>query len=146
MAASTFSKFLLCFALSCSAFSQTPPQTTDTNSSADQAPSPLNNDKATFPKLIHSEEPYFYEADRRRIRWVKATTIILITVDTSGRVKDAHVIKSSLETMKSKDADAATIIDQRCLDAVNHYRFEPATLDGKPVSVKLPVKIDVRMR
>jgi len=97
------------------------------------------------PKLIYSIEPKIAKKDRKNTRWGKTTTLIQLTIDTEGHVKNVHVIKSSLETMKSKDTEAAAIVDQSCLDAVSQYRFEPATLNAKAVPVLINVQVQVRI-
>ena len=97
------------------------------------------------PKLIYSVEPKIAKKDHKRTKWGKTITLVQITVDAEGQVQNAHVVKSSLETMKSKGTEAAAIIDQSCLDAVNQYRFEPSTLEGKPIPVLINVEIKFRI-
>lgn len=97
------------------------------------------------PKLVYSVEPKIAKKDRKHIKWGKTITLVQITVAPEGQVLNAHVVKSSLETMKSKDTEAAAIIDQSCLDAVSLYRFEPSTLEGKPIPVLINIEIKFRI-
>ncbi|MBS1799259.1 MAG: energy transducer TonB [Acidobacteria bacterium] len=140
----------LAFSATCSAASQQ--ADTATKPSAADSPSTPAPDKdgvyrvrgaVTPPKLIYSVEPKIAKKDRKYFK--SGTTLVQITVDAEGQVKNAHVIKSSLETMKSKNNDAAAIIDQSSLDAVNQYRFTPSKLDGKPVPVIVNIEINFRL-
>jgi periplasmic protein TonB len=36
-------------------------------------------------------------------------------------------------------------LDQKAIDAVNRWRFEPATLNGKPVAVEIAVEVNFRL-
>src|SRR3954453_12667002 len=80
------------------------------------------------PKVIHSVEPKIAKKDRKVAK--SGITLIQITVEKDGGVQNAHVLKSSAERMKPGNDQAAAVLDQSALDAVNQYRFEPATLDG----------------
>jgi len=94
---------------------------------------------------MRSVEPKIAKQDRKRLKWEKTSTLIQVTVDANGIVQDAHVVKSSLDSMKTQDPNVAAILDQRCLDAVNQYQFEPATLNGKPVPVLINISVAVHI-
>ena len=72
-------------------------------------------------------------------------TLIQLTVAKDGSVQNAHVFKSSAEMTKPVDAQAAAVLDQSALDAVNQYRFKPATLNGQPVSVLINIEVQFRI-
>jgi len=97
----------------------------------------------TPPKITHSVEPKLPKKDRRRLK--SGTVLVQIIVETAGQVRNVHVIKSSAETTPTKDDDVARVLDQSALDAVNQYRFELATLDGRSVPVLINVQVKFRI-
>jgi TonB family protein len=36
-------------------------------------------------------------------------------------------------------------LDQKAVEAVRHYRFKPATLQGKPVPVEVNIEVNFRI-
>jgi protein TonB len=61
----------------------------------------------------------------RKLR-LKGTVTVQLTVTETGEVIDAHVVGS-----------AGEILDQALLDAVRHWRYEPAELNGLKVKVRI---------
>jgi TonB family protein len=55
-------------------------------------------------------------------------------VTAKGKVRDLKVIRS---------LDPG--LDKQAVAAVSTWRFEPATKDGKPVAVHLPVEVTFRL-
>jgi protein TonB len=37
-------------------------------------------------------------------------------------------------------------LDESALEAVGEYRFEPATLNGKPIAVRVTVEVNFQLR
>jgi protein TonB len=72
-----------------------------------------------------------YPADARR-RGLQGRALLRVEVAASGTAVDVQVVASS----------GYSILDQAALAAVREWRFDPATLDGKPVSgaVEIPVR------
>ena len=95
------------------------------------------------PKLVHSVEPKIPKADRKKAK--SGIALIQLIVDTKGHVQNAHVLRSSAESMKPGNEKAAAVLDQSALNAVNQYSFEPGTLDGKAVSVLINVEVKFRI-
>ncbi|WP_167856738.1 energy transducer TonB [Hymenobacter aquaticus] len=63
---------------------------------------------------------------------LQGKVLVVFTVDTTGAVKDAHVIKS-----------VAPLLDEAALAAVAKLkRFEPGRQDGVPVAVSFTVPLD----
>jgi TonB family protein len=80
------------------------------------------------PKLVHAPSPkYTYAARRARL---EGDCLIALVVDTQGKPQDISV---------EKGLDKC--LDQNAMKAVKKYRFEPATMNGKPVPAR--IKIDV---
>jgi TonB family protein len=85
------------------------------------------------PRIIHT-----VEVDHNRIALTKAPgrdalVVLSMTVDEAGKPTNLKVVKS-----------ADRFMDQGVLDAVSQFRFQPATLDGQPVSI--PVTLDYHIQ
>lgn len=78
------------------------------------------------PLATSRPQPNFAPGPRRGV------LIIELTIDRDGRVKDATVLKP----LRPEDSQIA-------LEAVKQWRFQPGTLDGKPVAVLYNVVISV---
>jgi|SRR5580765_6840868 len=80
------------------------------------------------PKLISSVEPKY---PRPLFRKPKPSMVLVgLVVATDGTPKEVHVLKSG-----------GSMFDKSALEAVNQYRFEPGTRDGKPVQVQINVQV-----
>jgi TonB family protein len=82
-------------------------------------------DGVTAPKLIYSVEPEFSEKARKKK--ISGNCLVYLTVDTDGKVKDAHVLRSIADTVDKKNRAAALTLDDEAVKAALQYRFEPAT-------------------
>jgi TonB family protein len=82
---------------------------------------------------------------KERKQMMTGKTVIQIIVETDGHVRDAHVIKSIVGPTANKDDETVPMLDQKALDAVSEYRFEPATLQGKPVPVLVNVEVNFQV-
>jgi TonB family protein len=93
----------------------------------------------TPPKLIHSAEPEFTDAARRKR--IQGKCILQLIVNTDGMPENVKVIKSVGDELPAKQKKYAAGLDQNALNAVQQYRFEPALLHGQPVPVQLDVEV-----
>ena len=64
-----------------------------------------------------------------RARNVHGVVIVEVTIDVDGTVKDARVLRS------------IPMLDAAALEAVRQWRYEPTTIDGKPVPVIMTVPV-----
>jgi TonB family protein len=80
----------------------------------------------TPPRISHQVDP---QHPPRGFR-VSGTVLIGLIVRSNGDPDDVHVTRS-LEKE----------VDQCAVDAVKQWKFQPATKDGKAVSVKISVEI-----
>jgi TonB family protein len=97
----------------------------------------------TAPKLVYAAEPQFSEQARKRK--INSSALVQLVVETNGHVREIHIIKSAAENYANKnpkDRDAALSLDQKAIEAVGQYRFEPGKLNGKPVPVQLKVEVN----
>jgi hypothetical protein len=97
-------------------------------------------DGVTTPRLIYSVEPKFSEKMRKANQ--SGNCLVGITVDTDGKTKDAHFIKSTPDAKTEEQSDFALDLQDICIDTVQQYRFSPAMYQGKPVPVDLNVEIN----
>jgi protein TonB len=64
-----------------------------------------------------------------RTAGIDGIVILEVTIDTNGRVADAHVLRS------------VPLLDQAALDAVKRWAFTPARLNNEPVPVVMTVTV-----
>ncbi|MDH3402712.1 MAG: energy transducer TonB [Acidobacteriota bacterium] len=76
----------------------------------------------TRPVLVSGPRPE-YTRGARRAR-IQGVVIVEATIDTAGNVTAVKVLKP-----------LPMELDRAAVDAVKQWKFEPATLDGKPVAV-----------
>lgn len=80
------------------------------------------------PKAISAPDPSYAESARKARK--QGNVVLGLVVTPEGSVRDIEVCRS---------LDSA--LDQKAVEAVSQWRFEPATKDGKPVAVH--VRVDV---
>jgi protein TonB len=85
------------------------------------------------PEVLARVEPVYTEIARRAR--IQGVVIVETIIDPSGRVTDARVLKS-----------LPMGLSESAVDAVRQWRFKPATLDGRAVSVyfTLTVKFELQ--
>jgi protein TonB len=97
----------------------------------------------TAPKLVYSVEPHF--SKQERMQKINGSARVQLIVETDGHVREIHIIKSAAEkyaNKSQKDRDDALLLDQKFIEAVGQYRFEPGKLNGKPVPVQLNIEVN----
>jgi TonB family protein len=100
--------------------------------------------EVTLPKLIFSVEPEFTEQSRKRK--LTGDTTVKFIVNADGTVRDPHVTKSAADRYtNNKDRAAAAGLDEKALQAVSQYRFEPARFQGKPVPCWLTIEVNFQV-
>jgi len=89
-------------------------------------------DGVKAPRLLSKIEPEYTE--EARDAKVSGTAILKIVVAADGEVQKAEITQS---------LDPG--LDANAIDAVTRWKFEPATLDGKPVAVSATVEVNFRL-
>jgi protein TonB len=84
------------------------------------------------PKPVYSPNPEY--VDRARKEKINGNVTLAMIVTAEGKVRDLKITKSLDKSL-----------DKQALAAVNTWRFEPATKDGKPVAVHLSVDVSFRL-
>ena len=86
----------------------------------------------TLPKVVHQVEPEY--ADRSRKKKIQGTVTMSIVVTAEGNVRDAEVT-----TSLDKD------LDQKALECVRKWKFDPATKDGQPVAMHIAIEMNFHL-
>jgi protein TonB len=86
----------------------------------------------TRPKLIFRKEVEFSEQARKKK--INGTIQVSFLVDTNGVPTHIHVQNG-----------LGYGLDEKAVQAVSQYRFEPATEDGKPVESEVTVEVNFRI-
>jgi TonB family protein len=94
----------------------------------------------SMPQLIFSAPPDYPEKARKKK--INGNCKVWLVVDIDGHVKDVRVIHSVAEDQPAKLKAYALAFDEKAIEAVKQYRFEPALLQGKPVPVALTVEVN----
>lgn len=86
----------------------------------------------TPPKKIHAPIPAYPPEARKEGR--KGKVVAETIIDRKGDVRDVKIVESIGESF-----------DRSVIEAVSTWKFEPATLDGKPVTVRYYLTINFRL-
>lgn len=81
------------------------------------------------PKLIYSVDPQF--TDQARMAKFQGECGVEVIVDAKGIPHDPRIVRH-----------LGMGLDQKAIEAVQQYRFKPATFHGRPVPVRLVVIVD----
>jgi len=86
----------------------------------------------TPPKPIYTPDAEYTLAARRDR--VQGIAVVRLRLDTDGVPHDVKVIRS----LRSD-------LDEKAVEAVSKWRFDPATQDGKPIAVSINVEVNFRL-
>jgi len=84
------------------------------------------------PRVIYQPEPEYSE-EARKAKY-QGTVVVECVVGPDGRVRDMHVVRS-----------LGMGLDQKALEAVKQWKFDPARKDNTPVSVLVSVEVNFRL-
>jgi periplasmic protein TonB len=86
----------------------------------------------TQPRAVYDPDPE-YSDEARRAKF-QGSVILAMIVGADGKPHDLKVQRS-----------AGMGLDEKAMAAVNQWRFQPATLDGHPVAVRVSVEVSFRL-
>jgi protein TonB len=86
----------------------------------------------SFPRAIYAPEPEFSE-EARRIKYQGEVTL-LATIGVDGRTRNLLVVRS-----------LGMGLDEKAIEAVRTWKFEPATKDGHPVAVQMNIIVSFHL-
>jgi periplasmic protein TonB len=84
------------------------------------------------PRVLYSPEPEFSEEARKAKH--QGAVVLAVVVGSDGRPRDLRVISS-----------LGMGLDEKAVEAVRKWRFEPARKDGLPVAVQVQVEVAFRL-
>jgi TonB family protein len=84
------------------------------------------------PRPIYSPDPEYSE-EARKAKY-QGTCVLGLIVGPDGRPRDIHVLRS-----------LGLGLDEKAIEAVKNWRFDPAMKDSKPVAVQISVEVDFRL-
>jgi len=84
------------------------------------------------PRVIYQVDPEFSE-EARKAKYQGTCTLMLI-VDANGRPTNIRVASS-----------LGMGLDEKAIEAVKNWRFEPSTKDGHPVRVEIAVEVEFHL-
>jgi TonB family protein len=91
-----------------------------------------NTNGITPPRLIHNSQPEFSdEARRKKIEGVVTLTLV---VDTDGQPTDVQVVEP-----------LGHGLDEKAVEAVKQWKFQPATKNGNPLAEKITVQVNFHL-
>ena len=85
------------------------------------------------PRVIHKVEPIY--SDEARAARYQGTVVLEAIIQKDGSVEIARVVRS-----------IGFGLDEKAIEAVSQWRFEPAKLNGEPVSVALNIEVNFNLR
>jgi periplasmic protein TonB len=86
----------------------------------------------SMPRAIYAPEPEFSE--EARIAKFQGEVTLLVTIGTDGRARNLTVVRS-----------LGMGLDQKAIDAVRTWRFDPAKKDGRPVAVQMNIIVNFHL-
>jgi len=84
------------------------------------------------PKLIYGPDPEFSE-EARKSKY-QGAVVLTVVVGADGRVHDMRVLRS-----------LGLGLDEKAMEAVKNWRFEPSMTGGRPVPVEVNVEVDFHL-
>ncbi len=84
------------------------------------------------PKAVFAPEPEYSE-EARKAKY-QGTCVLWLVVGPDGRPRDVKVTRS-----------LGLGLDEKAIETVRTWKFEPAMKDGKPVAVQISVEVDFRL-
>lgn len=84
------------------------------------------------PKAVYSPDPEYSE-EARKAKY-QGTCVLWLVVGPDGRPRDIRVSRT-----------LGLGLDEKAIEAVKTWRFEPAMKDGRPVAVQINVEVSFRL-
>ena len=84
------------------------------------------------PKAIYAPDPEYSE-EARKVKHM-GTVVLWLIVGPDGKPRDIRVLRT-----------LGLGLDEKAMEAVKNWRFEPAYKDGKPVAVQINVEVNFHL-
>jgi TonB family protein len=86
----------------------------------------------TAPRLIYDPEPDYSEEARKQK--YQGSVLLQVVVGEDGHARDVQIAQS-----------LGLGLDEKALEAVRQWRFEPGRLEGRPVAVVVNIQVNFRL-
>jgi TonB family protein len=93
---------------------------------------PPGRNGVTIPRAIHQPPPEYSEKARRKK--LEGTVLLSLVVTPEGNTTDIKVTTG-----------LGSGLDEKAIEAVRQWKFEPAAKDGKPVAVKIAAQVSFHL-
>jgi TonB family protein len=70
--------------------------------------------------------------------------VLSVTVGVDGQTHDITIVRSIAASQPQELQSIAAGLDANAVKAVEQYRFEPSTYQGKPVAVAINIEVAFR--
>jgi TonB family protein len=87
----------------------------------------------TAPKLLQKVEPVYTEEARGGK--IQGTVVLMVDIDPQGMATNPEVIRS-----------VEPGLDQKAVEAVRQWQFQPGAKDGAPVTVRATIEVNFRLK
>jgi TonB family protein len=86
----------------------------------------------TVPRVIYQTDPEFSE-EARKAKY-QGTCVLGLVVDANGRPTNIHVLSA-----------LGMGLDEKAIESVKNWKFEPGQKDGHAVPVEIAVEVDFHL-
>ena len=86
----------------------------------------------TAPKLLQKVEPAYTE--EARAEKIAGTVLLHVVIDVNGLATDIKLLKG-----------VGFGLDEKAVEAINQWKFQPGTQDGVPVPVEATIEVNFRL-
>lgn len=84
------------------------------------------------PRTLYAPDPEYSE-EARKAKW-QGTVVLWVIVGPDGRPRDIRIQRS-----------LGMGLDEKAIEAVRQWKFDPARKDGQPVAVQINVEVNFRL-
>jgi protein TonB len=84
------------------------------------------------PKALFTPDPEYSE-EARKAKY-QGTVVLWLIVGADGHPRDVKIART-----------LGMGLDQKAIEAVRNWKFEPAMKDGRPVAVQINVEVNFRL-
>ena len=91
-----------------------------------------SEDRPNAPRLIHKAEPEYTQQALEA--GLEGTVVLGVEVGADGSAHDIRVMRR-----------LGAGLDEKAVECVRLWKFDPATRDGKPVAVKATIEMNFRL-
>jgi periplasmic protein TonB len=93
---------------------------------------PAGKSGVSVPEVLFNPEPSFSEEARKTKH--QGIVLLLVVVGKDGHTYDIRVAQS-----------LGMGLDEKAIEAVSHWRFKPAAMNGQPVATRIAIQVDFHL-